>query len=97
MLCHGLMQPAHAALLPITASIGPALWQVNPNSSIMTRQHCSRLGLHGMHILVLLIPVSVSPFEAMNSMCVCLPLVRHAALALSLYCGAMIPSLQVAG
>jgi hypothetical protein len=88
MLCHGLMQPAHAALLPIIASIGPVLWQVNPDSSIMTRPHCSRLGLHSMHTLVLLVPVSVSPFEAMHAAYVCLPLVRHAALALSVYGGA---------
>src|SRR5439155_27325194 len=41
MLCHGLMQPAHAVLLPIAASIGPVQWQVNPDSSIMTRQYRS--------------------------------------------------------
>jgi hypothetical protein len=54
----------------------------------MTRQHCSRPGLHGMHTLVLLVPVSVRPFEAMHAMYVCLSLVRHAALTLSLCCGA---------
>jgi hypothetical protein len=88
MLCHGILQSAHAALLPITASIGSALWQVNPDRSILTRQHCSRPGLHGMHILVLLVPVSVRLFEAMHAIYVCLPLVRPAALVLSLYCRA---------
>src|SRR5262249_19658843 len=32
-----IMQPAHAAPLPLAASIDLAQWQVNPDSPIMTR------------------------------------------------------------